>query len=191
MLYVPLQRNLHPLVIMSLFQDYRLFMADDTLQEDALSSTEYQMIVAPSLKVAAELAARRGDPTLQADLPAMLALIYLVTGLAGFYREEWADLSGGANKEALQAAPMAACVMVLKQAGLDEAASNQCQQALQGAYKLTIDAELGWTAKGHIETAWRHITNDKRDLALASLNSAAEQLVAAIEVWESSRSVKH
>ncbi len=166
-------------------------MADDTLQENALSSTEYQMIVAPSLKVTAELAARRGDPTLQADLPVMLALIYLVTGLAGYYREEWADLSGGTNEEALQAAPMAACVMVLKQAGLDEAASNQCQKALQGAYQMTLDAELGWTAKGLIETAWRHITNDKRDLALASLNSAAEQLVAAIEVWESNRSAKH
>ncbi|RLA24161.1 MAG: hypothetical protein DRQ61_01745 [Gammaproteobacteria bacterium] len=167
------------------------FMADDTLQENALNSTEYQMIVAPSLKVAAELAARRGDPTLQADLPVMLALIYLVTGLAGFYREEWADLSGGTNEKALKSAPMAACVMVLKQAGLDEVSTNQCQQALQGAYQQTLDAELGWTAEGHIETAWRHMTNDKRDLALASLNSAAEQLVAAIEIWESSRSAKH
>lgn len=166
-------------------------MVDDTLQDNALSATEYQMIVAPSLKVAAELAARRGDPTLQADLPAMLALIYLVSGLAHFYREEWADLVGGTNEEALQSAPMAACVMVLKQAGLDEAATNQCQRALQGAYQQTVDAELGWTAEGHIETAWRHMTNDKRDLALASLNSAAEQIVAAIEVWESSRSTTH
>lgn len=166
-------------------------MFDETLPEQSLSPTEYQFIVAPSLKVAAELAAKRGDPTLHGDLSSMLALIFLINGLSRFYQDEWADLAGKSDEQALREAPMAACVMVLKQAGLEGQAIKQCLMALDGAYQQILEQKLGWTAESYIETAWRHITNEQRDLALAALASAAAQLVNAIDEWEGSRDRKH
>ena len=48
---------------------------------DGLLPEEYQQIVAPAMKAAADLAAARGDPYLFNDLPSMLTLMVLVLEL--------------------------------------------------------------------------------------------------------------
>ena len=71
---------------------------------DGLLPEEYQQVVAPALKAAADLAAARGDPYLFNDLPSMLALMILVKGLADRYQDQWGALGQTSAREVFEQA---------------------------------------------------------------------------------------
>ena len=59
---------------------------------DGLLPEEYQAVVAPAMRAAAELAAARGDPYLFNDVACMLGLMVMVRDLADLYQDQWGAL---------------------------------------------------------------------------------------------------
>ncbi|MEW4981568.1 MAG: hypothetical protein AB1Y26_12130 [Cycloclasticus sp.] len=156
-------------------------------QPDWLSPEEYQMIVAPSLKVAAELAASRGDPTLLQDLPSMLCLMHLVTSLRKYYVDEWAVLSAMSSEESLQRAPEAACMMVLTEGNVGKAEMSSMISSLNRAYQQILDAAIMADADADIKRAWEAMKLSEHEQFLALLEQAAKKFVIGIDAWEKGR----
>lgn len=154
----------------------------ETLDPEALDPAVYHTIVGPVLQVAADAAAKRGDPTLHADMPAMLALVDIVTRLADLYMETWPD--SGADTEMLQGAPAAACVMVLQEAGLEAQAIGQCLAALETAYTQVHENNVIDDARPHVAMAWEHLADGQQEQARECLTRAAQTIIAAIEDWQ-------
>lgn len=157
------------------------------ISPDWLSPEEYQMIVAPSLKVAAELAASRGDPKLFQDMPSMLCLVYLVTRLKDYYTEEWAVMSAMSSENSLQKAPEAACMMVLAEGNVDKSQLALMIDALKRAYQQIIDAEVTNDADDDVKRAWAAVTRNEHEQFLALLEQAAKKFVIALTAWEKTR----
>lgn len=145
------------------------------------------MIVAPSLKVAAELAATRGDPKLFQDLPSMLCLMHMVSTLSAFYQDEWAVMESMSSEAALRDAPMAACAMVLAEGGLDQSQAGPILKALQAAYAQIDKAGLTQAVNIEIHLAWRAMTESRFEQFMALLEQAAKKLTVSIDSWEKSR----
>ena len=156
-------------------------------QPDWLSPEEYQMIVAPSLKVTAELAASRGDPKLFQDLPSMLCLIHLVTSLRDYYIDEWAVMSAMSSKGSLQKAPEAACIMVLAEGHPDKNQIPSMIDSLSRAYQQVVDAQITTDVDKNIQRAWQAIKESKHEQFLALLEQAAKKFVVAFDGWERTR----
>lgn len=154
----------------------------ETLDPDALDPGVYHSIVGPALQVTAETAAKRGDPTLHADMPAMLALVDIVTRLADLYADTYPD--SGPDHAVLAGAPGAACVMVLQEAGLDSRAIGQCLAALKTAYTQIYEHDLMDGARPHVAMAWEQLTDDQPEQARASLAQGVQAIIAAIEDWQ-------
>lgn len=157
----------------------------ETLDEnapDTLDADTYHIVVGPPLQVCAELAAKRGDPTLHADMAAMLALIDLVVRLADLYIETHGD--DASSRQMLDTAPAAACVMVLQEADLDPDAIGQCLAALETAYAQLAEHDVTAGARPHVAMAWEQLCDGKRESALESLAQAAKHIVTAIEAWQ-------
>lgn len=155
-------------------------LAEDNL--DALDPETYHAVVGPPLKVCADVAAKRGDPTLHADMAAMLALIDLVARLADLHAETHGI--GDEARDLLNAAPAAACVMVLQEAKLDADAVGQCLAALEAAYAQLAEHDVTEGARPHVAMAWELLQDGDREGALDCLEQAARQIVAAIEAWQ-------
>jgi len=155
----------------------------DTPDPAALDANVYHTIVGPALRVAAEVAAKRGDPTLHADMPAMLALIDIITHFAHLYRQTHFDL--GNDDSMLEGTPAAACVMVFREAEMDPYATRQCLGALEAAYKKLYEQDVISAARPFIAHAWEHLMDDQREPAHACLVMAANTIVTAIENWQS------
>lgn len=156
-------------------------------QLDWLSPEEYQMIIGPSLKVAAELAASRGDPTLFKDLPSMLCLMYLVGHLKDYYVDEWAVLSAMSSETSLQKAPEAACMMVLTEGNVDKAELSSVISALNRAYQQVVDAQIMTEADVDIKRAWEAMKVSEHEQFLALLEQAAKKFIMNLDSWEKSR----
>jgi len=163
-------------------------MSTSNQQEpDWLSPEEYQIIVAPSLKVSAELAASRGDPKLFQDLPSMLCLIYLVSSLKDFYIEEWAVLSGMSSEESLSNAPEAACMMVLTEGNVGKSELGPMMDALNRAYQQVSSDGVCDDADVDLRRAWECMKKSEHEQFLAQLEQAAKKFVMALDVWEKKR----
>jgi len=156
-------------------------------QPDWLSPEEYQMIVAPSLKVSAELAASRGDPKLYQDLPSMLCLMYLVNSLKDYYIDEWAVMSAMSSEVSLQKAPEAACMMVLTEGNVEKSQLGKMVDALNRAYQQVGDANITSEADADIKTAWEAMKRNDNAQFLLVLEQAAKKFVAALIRWEKTR----
>ena len=156
-------------------------------QPDWLSPEEYQMIVAPSLKVAAELAASRGDPKLFQDLPSMLCLMYLVTNLKDYYVDEWALVSGMSSEESLHKAPEAACMMVLTEGNVSKNDVGTMISALNRAYEQISDENVFDAANVDLKRAWEFMKKSEHEQFLAQLEQAAKKFVQSLVLWEKSR----
>ena len=154
----------------------------------ALSDREYARLVAPPLKVSAELAARRGHRQLFDDLPTMLALLHLVHGLTQWHWMSKDDAIGRSSWATLSLAPLGACRMALALAELEEAACVTCLQALQAGYELLQRDHVLPAATELTAAAWRALQDNDPTLADAALTAAAGQVVQAIEHWETHRS---
>src|SRR5699024_7015891 len=160
---------------------YNRFSMPDPLDPAFLDPAVYHVVVGPALQVAAEVAAKRGDPTLHADMPAMLALIDLITHLAYLYTQTYPERP--TDRAKLDEASAAACVMVLQEAEMEPFAIEQCLQALQAAYKQLYEHEVVEQARPFIAHAWEHLVDDQREQARACLTMAANTIIAAIENW--------
>lgn len=149
---------------------------------EALDPPIYHAVVGPPLQAAADVAAARGDPTLHADMPAMLALIDLITRFGGYWRAE--NHYDDKIDELLTGAAASACVMVLQEAKMPPDNIGQCLGALESAYDSLLDDDVTDIAKNSADHAWQALKTDNRELAAAQLKQATQQIVAAIEVWQ-------
>lgn len=152
-----------------------------SLEHGALDEHAYHAVIGPALQVAAEAAAKRGDPTLHADMPAMLALVDISTHLAHLYVETYPD--NDVDQARFDQASAAACVMVLQEAEMEPVAVEQCLEALQAAYKQLYEHSVVDDARPFIAHAWEHLVDDQREPARACLTMAANTIIAAIENW--------
>ena len=115
-------------------------MRTESLAPESIDSDTYYAVVGPALQAAAEIAAERGDPTLAADMPAMLALIELVGYLTAQYHDQ--NHAEDEAEDWLHGAPAAACVMVMQEAKLEQAAIGQCLAALEAAYAQLAEHQV-------------------------------------------------
>lgn len=152
-----------------------------------LSETEYALLVAPPLKVVAQLAASRGHRQLFDDLPGMLALMHLVRGLTEWYwvspppqhtRSPWSTLS---------LAPLGACQMALSLAELDEETQRTCLHALQAGHELVSMAGVLPAPTVLLESAWSALQEQQTAAAETALRDAGLVAMRAIEDWETRR----
>ena len=156
-------------------------------QPDWLSPEEYQMIVAPSLKVSAELAASRGDPTLFQDLPSMLCLTHLVSQLKDYYIDEWAVMSAMSSESSLEQAPEAACMMVLTEGNVEKAQLPLMVDSISRAYQQVVEADILEDANKFVARAWASMKENEHAQFFALLEQAAKTFVIAVDRWERSR----
>lgn len=171
------------------------------LDPEALDPRAYHAVVGPALKACADAAAARGDPTLHADMPAMLALIDMVRALARRWCAAHADEKRSAAL--LEAAPAAACVMVLHEARLGDQAVGQCLAALETAYAQLLAHGVTAAAAPAIDEAWAALNDGPEDnledgtddsvddgaraRAEDALARAAQHIIAAVEAWQGQR----
>ena len=145
------------------------------------------MIVAPSLKVSAELAASRGDPKLFQDLASMLCLIHLISSLKEFYIDEWAVMSAMSNEGSLRKAHEAACMMVLTEANVDKSELVGMMNSLNRAYHQVVEADITFESDLEIKRAWCAIKKNQCEQFLVVLEQAAKKFVQAFDSWEGKR----
>lgn len=150
----------------------------------AIDADTYHAVVGPALEAAAKIAAERGDPTLAADMPAMLALIELINHLSAYYQEQAGPGQGDRDdQDWLHGAPAAACVMVMQQAKLEQDAIGQCLAALETAYAQLVAHEVTAPALELIRRGCLQLQSGERKLAALTLQQATRSVVAAIEAW--------
>ena len=154
---------------------------------DGLLPEEYQQVIAPALKAAADLAAARGDPYLFNDLPSMLTLMVLVKGFADRYQDQWGALGQASPRETFMQAPQAACVMVLTEYELDPESISHMQVALVKAFETLLNANVFGPESAQMEKAWQAQLQNKSELRDAHLRQAATITAAAIDAWEQKR----
>lgn len=151
-----------------------------------LTPVEYQLIAAPALQAAAEVAAQRGDPHLYNDMASMLALLGSVTALTHAYLQS--DLPVEASPRAeLERAPLAVCALVFTESGLEAPEVEQCLRALSQAYlKLLKEGVLG-SQEALIEKAYAELMGGERNVALQSLRQGMFAMANSIDQYEKTR----
>lgn len=147
----------------------------------SIDADTYHAVIGPALEAAAKIAAERGDPTLAADMPAMLALIELINHLSAYHQDQASPKQ--ADREWLNGAPAAACVMVMQQAKLEQDAIGQCLAALETAYAQLAEHQVTAPALELIRRGCLQLQAGERKLAATSLQQATRSVVSAIEAW--------
>lgn len=154
----------------------------ENLNPEAMDADAYHVVVGPALQVAAEVAAKRGHPTLHDDMPAMLALVEMVTRLADLYGEAYPDAA--VDPQMLDNAATGACVMVFQQAEMPADAIGQCLAALETAYRQLHEHEVLEDARPFIAMGFEHFDDGQRKDAMHCLTQATQRTIAAIEAWQ-------
>ncbi|ROO30930.1 hypothetical protein [Salinisphaera orenii] len=154
----------------------------EKLDPEALDAEAYHRVVGPALQVAADIAAKRGHPTLHDDMPAMLALVEMISHLAERYGADHPERVKDA--EVLDNAATGACVMVFQQAEMPGDAIGQCLAALETAHRQLHEHEVLESARPFIAMAFSHLEDDERDAARHCLEQAGQRIVAEIENWQ-------
>ncbi|MBT8447305.1 MAG: hypothetical protein HKO62_00860 [Gammaproteobacteria bacterium] len=154
---------------------------------DGLLPEEYQAIVAPAMKAAAELAAARGDPHLYNDLACMLTLRTLIRDLADLYQDQWGALGQHSPAEVMAAAPAAACIMVLKEYDLEPDSISHMVDAIDRAATQLAAAGIFGAERLAVQKAWDARLAGRGETADAWMRQAATQVAAAIDGWEARR----
>jgi len=154
----------------------------ENLSPEAMDADAYHRVVGPALQVAAEVAAKRGHPTLHDDMAAMLALVEMVTRMADLYAEHYPNAD--VPKQMLDNAATGACVMVFQQAKLPADAIGQCLAALETAYRQLHEQDVIDEARPFIAMAWSHFEDGQRDEAKHCLTQSTQRAIAAIEAWQ-------
>jgi hypothetical protein len=151
-----------------------------------LTPVEYQLLAAPALQAAAEVAAQRGDPHLYNDMPSMLALLGTVTALTHAYLQR--DLPGDASpREVLERAPLSVCALVFTESGLEAIEVEQCLRALSQAYLQLLRQGVLGPQEGLVEAGFDHLLAGNRSQGLQSLHRGMQAMAKAIDAWEATR----
>jgi hypothetical protein len=147
---------------------------------------EYDLLAAPALQAAAEVAAQRGDPHLYKDMPCMLALLGTVTALTHAYLQQ--PLPNEASPRAsLESAPLAVCALVFTESGLEASQVQECLRALSQAYlQLLREGVLG-PQEGLVEKGFEQLLAGERPAALHSLHQGVQTMARAVDAWETTR----
>ena len=156
----------------------------ESIPPEALDPATYHRVVGPALQAAAETAAKRGHKYLFDDMPAMLALVDMVTRLANLYREHHPEAATD-KADLIDRAATAACVMVFQEAELPADAIGQCLAALETAYNQINEQAVLDPGVRYVAMAWSHLDDDERKDAHHCLTQACEHMIAAIETWQS------
>jgi hypothetical protein len=151
-----------------------------------LTPVEYELLAAPALQAAAEVAAQRNDPHLYNDMASMLGLLGTVTALTHAYLQR--DLPGDASpREVLERAPLAVCALVFTESGLEASQVEQCLGALSQAYlQLLREGVLG-PQESLVEAGFEQLLAGDRLQALQSLRQGILVMAKAVDAWETAR----
>jgi hypothetical protein len=152
-----------------------------------LTPVEYELLAAPALQVAAEVAAQRGDPHLYNDMASMLALLGTVTALTHAYLQQ--DIpQGSSSREVLERAPLAVCALVFTESGLEAPQVEQCLRALSQAYLQLLQSGVLGPQEGLVEKGFEQLMAGNRPQALQSLRQGVQAMAKAVDAWEATRS---
>jgi hypothetical protein len=154
--------------------------------EGLLTPAEYQLLAAPALQAAAEVAAQRGDPHLYNDMPSMLALLATVSALTHSYLGQTLP-AGASPREVLEAAPLAVCALVFTESGLEAPDVQQCLQALSSAYLQLLRKGVLGPQEALVEKAFVELMDGQRLAGLQSLRQGMMAMARAIDAWEKAR----
>lgn len=154
-----------------------------------LKPEEYQAVIGPALHAAADIAAARGDPDLYNDMASMLTLMTLVRDLADLYQHEWGAMGQLSAPALFEAAPGAACVIVLQEQELADDAIVMMLEALTRAESLIrADNALG-AERVEVQKSWDAYLAKNPELAHSYLKQAARKCVSIIDQWEMAREI--
>jgi len=151
---------------------------------DFLTPDEYLALVAPVLETCAALAAERGDPTLQGDLPSMLAVMVLIDGLAELHRAARQPLGQGPGAEVYRELPFAVAVMVLLEAGVESPRLEQMETALRAIHARLLTVSGFAPAPVLLAPAWAALLERRDADARAALRLAARQVIVVVEALD-------
>jgi len=151
-----------------------------------LTPVEYQLLAAPALQAAAEVAAQRGDPHLYNDMASMLALLGTVTALTHAYLQQPLPAEAS-SREVLEIAPLSVCALVFTESGLDAPEVEQCLRALSQAYLKLLKAGVLGPQEGLVEKGFAELMGGERASALQSLRQAAQAMTRAVDAWEAAQ----
>lgn len=155
--------------------------------EGMLTSEEYNLLAAVPLQAAAEVAAQRGDPQLFNDMPAMLALLAMVSSLSYAYLTRPTVFLRRSPDTALEAVPIAVCALVFSESNLEPQEVESCLSALAAAYLQLLREGILGPQDAYIEPAFDLLQAGERAMALQTLKRAVHAITHAIDAWEADR----
>lgn len=150
--------------------------------EGLLTPAEYQLLAAPALEAAAQVAAERGDPHLYDDMASMLGLLGTVSCLTHAYLQ--APLPGASPRERLEAAPLAVCALVFTESKLAAPEVEQCLRALSAAYLKLLKQGILGPQEALVEQAYVELMEGKRPAGLQNLKRGILAMARAVDAWE-------
>lgn len=151
-----------------------------------ITPVEYDLLAAPALQAAAEVAAQRGAPHLYNDMPCMLALLGTVTALTHAYLEQ-ALPNEASPKASLESAPLAVCALVFTESGLEAPQVEECLRALSRGYLQLLKAGVLGPQEGLVEKGFDQLLAGQRPAALHSLHQGVQAMARAVDGWERGR----
>lgn len=152
-----------------------------------LTPAEYQLLAAPALQVAAEMAAQRGNPHLHNDMPAMLALLGMVTALVHAYLADAAVSGEASSQQVLEAAPLAVSALVFTESGLEAGEVDACLKALSAAYLQLLRQGVLGPQEAYVEKAYGELSQGQRGAGIQSLKQASFAITRAVDAWEAAQ----
>ncbi len=156
-----------------------------------LKPEEYQAVIGPALHAAAEVAAARGDPDLFNDLPSMLALMTLTHDLADLYQHHWGALGQLSPPDVFEAAPIAACVIVLQEQKLEHDSITTMTASLEKANVILREESLLGMERVEVQKAWDAFLEKNTELAHTHMKQAARIVANIIDTWEVHKQTSH
>lgn len=151
-----------------------------------LTPEEYQLLAAPALQTAAQVAAFRGDPHLYNDMPSMLALLGMVTALIHAYLQQ-PPPAGASHREILETAPLAVCALAFSESGLSGHQVQDCIRALSAAYLQLLRAGVFGPQDAFVDKAFQQLMAGQKPAALQNLRQGALAMAKAVDRWEAGR----
>lgn len=152
-----------------------------------LTPGEYQLLAAPALQAAAELAAQRGDPHLYNDMASMLALLGMVSALVHAYLADSARPADVSAQQALEAAPLAVCALVFTESGLEAVQVDECLRALSAAYLQLLRQGVLGPQEAYVEKAYGELRAGRGGEGFQALRMAGLAMTKAVDGWEARR----
>jgi hypothetical protein len=164
---------------------------DAATPQGLLTAEEYQLIAAPALQIAAQVAAQRGDPYLYNDMPSMLALLGMVSGLTHAYlQRQPSPFPEMSPRQVLETAPLAVCALVFTESGLSALQVQDCLRALSAAYLQLLRQGVLGPQDAYVDKAFRQLLEGNRPAAERTLRQAALSMARGVENWESGQGRK-